>query len=143
MIRRLRQRIVVRWGRVSLRGKGLAVVAIPLIPLIGLIVLVAIPLVRPQASNADALIAHTFEVRAAISDINIQLLDAEIAVRGYGLSGEDSALEPYREAQATLPANLAHLERLVQDNPAQVARVKQLQALSDRRLAELDDVRVG
>jgi signal transduction histidine kinase len=143
MIRRLGHRIVGRWGRVSLRGKGLAVVAIPLIPLIGLIILVAIPIVRPQASNADALIAHTFEVRAAISDITIQLLDAEIAVRGYGLSGQESSLEPYREAQATLPADLARLEQLVQDNPAQVARVKQIEALSDQRLAELDVVRAG
>src|SRR5205823_2901321 len=52
-------------------------------------------------------------------------------------------LAPYRQAQAALPNNLVHLGSLIQDNPAQVARKRRLEALSARELAELDALRAS
>ncbi|HET8630057.1 MAG TPA: CHASE3 domain-containing protein [Thermomicrobiales bacterium] len=138
-----RPRLAARWADLSLRGKGLVVIAIPLIPLLGLLALVAYPLVRPQESSATALVAHTLEVRAALSDVTIQLLDAETGVRGYLLTGQAADLAPYDQARAALPASLARVAGLVQDNPAQGARLQRVEALTARRLELLAALRAG
>jgi signal transduction histidine kinase len=134
------RRFINGWVGVSLRRKGMAVVAIPIVPMILLILLLVAP---PKENASTALVAHTLQVRAAISEVNLQLLDAETAVRGYALSGQESLLAPYWQAQAGLPGSLARLEQLVRDNPAQVERLRQVEALSRQRLAELDAQRTG
>jgi signal transduction histidine kinase len=118
----------------------MAVVAIPIVPLILLTMLLVAP---PQERPSTALVAQTLQVRAAISEVNLQLLDAETAVRGYALTGQEPLLAPYWQAQAGLPGSLARLEQLVQDNPAQMERLRQVEALSHQRLAELDAQRTG
>jgi signal transduction histidine kinase len=140
---RLSRRLTRRWADLSLHGKGLVVIAIPLVPLLALLLMVAYPLVRPQESTAVALVAHTLEVRAAISDVNIQLLEAETGMRGYRLAGQADFLAPYDRARAALPGSLAHLAGLIQDNPAQVARFQRVEALSARRLDALDALRAA
>ncbi|HET8629757.1 MAG TPA: CHASE3 domain-containing protein [Thermomicrobiales bacterium] len=125
----------------SLRAKGLAVVALPLVAL--LVAALAYTLVRQQEDDAAAQVARTLEVRGQIQVVTTLLVDAETGVRGYLLTGQDGFLAPYRQAQAALPGSLAHLAQLVQDDPAQGARLRRVEALSTQDLAALDALRAA
>ena len=57
--------------------------------------------------------------------------DAETAQRGYLLTGEESYLEPYRNALSSVPRVLAELKPLLRDNPAQQARFNQVATMID------------
>ena len=120
MPRAVARRARPTWADLPLRAKGLVVVAIPLVAL--LVAALSSSLVRRQADDADAWVAHTLEVRGELQRTTTLLVDAETGVRGYALTGREEFLAPYRQAQAALPNNLVHLGSLIQDNPAQVAR---------------------
>jgi PAS domain S-box-containing protein len=69
------------------------------------------------------------------------LLNAETGVRGYLATGNDEFLKPYRDAQKSLFGSLDRLAALVQDDPAQIARVRQADTLALQELDHLEAVR--
>jgi PAS domain S-box-containing protein len=71
--------------------------------------------------NATHWIRHTLEVRQAVNEWTIALLDEEIDARDYVLS--DPAALPYRAALAVERAKAANLARLVADNSTQLRNV--------------------
>lgn len=73
-----------------------------------------------------AWVNHTFEVEQAIGRFRVNLERTEVARRGYLLSSDERFRATFNENHAKAPAQLDEIERLVADNPAQVARVKQL-----------------
>ena len=136
--RPLARRALSRWADLPLRGKGLVVVALPLGAL--LVAALALSVVLWEGRQAEASADHAREVRTEIQLVLTLLVDAETGVRGYVLSGRQDFLDPYATAQQELPTHLAHLGALVQDRPAQAARLRRVEALAGRRfdaLAEL------
>ncbi len=69
-------------------------------------------------------VAHTYEVRGAISELGSALKDAETGTRGYVLSGNESFLEPYASAHARIDGTLETLRKLTADNPNQQRRLE-------------------
>ncbi|HZD47054.1 MAG TPA: CHASE3 domain-containing protein, partial [Acidobacteriaceae bacterium] len=92
--------------------------------------------VRTLATNAYWL-AHSWQVVHQVERVLGSAVNAETGERGYLISGMDSYLEPYTIARQELPAELAHLQSLTSDNPAQQARVQELRATLQLRLAVL------
>src|SRR3984957_5699722 len=96
-----------RWADMSLRGKGLVVIAIPLVALIGdSAVLLAVTSSRRNAANE---VTQGAKLISTATDRQAILIDAETGVRGY-LASDDADirfLEPYDQALARLPANAA------------------------------------
>jgi signal transduction histidine kinase len=54
------------------------------------------------------------------------VVDLETGQRGFIITGQESFLQPWRDAQAAIPDQAAILERLVDGNPEQQARAKRI-----------------
>ncbi len=87
-----------------------------------------------------AYVEHTNEVLRNVNVAARQLLTAESGERGFLLTGDASYLNSYTQARDNLPNTLATLRQLTSDNPAQIARLDELQPNIDARLAEFAEV---
>lgn len=123
----------------SIRTKGLAVLAIPLIGLIAVSASLAFAI--HQQKSAEASVTHTMEVSNEIQGVLANLLNAETGVRGYLLTGQDSFLDPYRSALNDLPPALARLQSLVREEPSQRGLATKVVSLAENRLGTLDQLR--
>jgi len=126
-------------ANLPLNVKGLVVVSIPLLALLG--TTLAAFLAFRQNQVAEAAVRQTFEVSIRIQSVLTLLVDAETGVRGYVLTGTPSFLDPYHQALQRLPAAMAELGSLIQDNPAQVERVGRIRRLVTQRLEAFEMLR--
>jgi diguanylate cyclase (GGDEF)-like protein len=113
---------------VSLKSKSLAVMAVPVVTLI-----VASTLgfyTRLQANDALHDVQRTYEVVAAVKDVQIALSDAEAGMRGYLLTGQDDFLGPYDRGVSTVPSAFRSLASMIDGDAAQEARVLTIESLS-------------
>ena len=79
----------------------------------------------------------THEVITGLGDLLSAMQDAETGQRGFLLTGEQSYLQPYRDAQAQSAASLERLDRLTQGNPEQQANLRTLRPQVAAKLASL------
>ena len=70
-------------------------------------------------SHTSQMVTHTHHVIQRLDDVFNVLQDAEIGMRGYIITGDESFLEPYQHADTKLVAVFNDLRALVADNPAQ------------------------
>ena len=115
------------------------VVAIPLAALLVSALLYFIS--ENEDQQAEHWVTHTHEVRTDIQQALNILLDATNGVRGYLLTGQETLLNPYESAIQTLPDDLAHLARLVQNDPVQAERMHQITSLAEDQLDALTQTR--
>jgi PAS domain S-box-containing protein len=90
-----------------------------------------------RVADAAAARRHSYEVRAALADTAARLVDAETGQRGFLLTGNESYLEPFRQAVGQVEQLLAQLKTLTVDNTNQQMRIQQLEPVVDKKLAEL------
>jgi len=79
----------------------------------------------------------SYEVRGILDKTMVRLVDAETGQRGYLLTGDETYLEPYREAIRNLDEVMGNLKNLTSDNPNQQKHIQALQPLIEKKLAEL------
>jgi signal transduction histidine kinase/CHASE3 domain sensor protein len=84
---------------------------------------------RTTSLNQDATgaVIHAFRVIGTANALLANLVDMETGYRGFLLSGDDAFLEPYWRGSAELDAEIAQLQALTADNPAQVARWRSIE----------------
>ena len=70
---------------------------------------------------------HTREVLAESAAIIGSAVDMETGMRGYLLAGQDGFLDPYRSGEQATYEQIAVLKETVNDNPAQVARLAEVE----------------
>ncbi len=80
---------------------------------------------------------HSFQVLAAIQDLNLAVRDAETGQRGYLLTGDDDYLVPYQSSIGQVSFLEGELQRLTADNPLQQERLRSLSSVLQRKLEEL------
>ena len=85
----------------------------------------------------DAWVAHSHQVRIELADLLSELKDAETGQRGYLLTGDDSYLEPYKTALASVQSSLGNLRKFTIDDAGQQRRLASLSQPIDNKLAEL------
>ena len=73
-------------------------------------------------------VEHSERVIGTANEITKQMVDMETGLRGYMLAGEESFLEPYVLSRPKVETSFRTLEQLVSDNPAQIARLHQVEA---------------
>ncbi len=83
-------------------------------------------------------VGHTHQVIEDNQSLLLKIQQAESAGRGFLLSQSADHLRPYTQAVAAIPEAQRALLGDVADNPAQVSRVRTLNALASRRLETLD-----
>jgi len=89
-------------------------------------------------STAALRVTHTLQVMEALEGILSLAKDAETGQRGYLLTGEDPYLEPFTNAKAQLPDELRKSYELVDNDPVQLQRLKNLEQAIKDKFAELD-----
>jgi PAS domain S-box-containing protein len=129
-------RAVLPFRDLPLRVKGLAVVAIPLVWVLA--VAAAFYFVQRENQAAELWVTQTLEVRSEIQAVHRRVEEAETGMVGYSVTRDPEWLKPYEEAQLGLPALLDRLEANVGDNPAQLARIRQVKKPIAERLENLN-----
>ena len=71
-------------------------------------------------------VAHTNKVTGNMTQLLATLVNMETGVRGYAVGGEEKFLEPYHANRTEFDRLLTATKELVNDNPAQVARLTRL-----------------
>ena len=66
------------------------------------------------------------QVLVVTNGLERRIVDLETSERGFVISGQETFLGPWTAAQAAIPVQAATLERLVADNPEQVARAQRI-----------------
>ena len=74
---------------------------------------------------------HTYEVVGGIEAALMAIVDMETGMRGYLLSGKEEFLEPYNSGIKEFDAIIGKTMELVNDNPAQVQRLEELDKVHD------------
>ena len=69
---------------------------------------------------------HTRKVLASAAGIVGSAVDMETGMRGYLLAGEDGFLNPYTEGEKITYSRIEDLQKVVSDNPKQVARLDEV-----------------
>ena len=81
------------------------------------LVLIANTILSNQAANTlvrdGELVAHSYETQTAIEDALSTVLQAESSARGYVITGDESHLEPYRQAVGAIDRKLERLGQLI------------------------------
>ncbi|WP_376962312.1 CHASE3 domain-containing protein [Azospirillum sp. A26] len=70
--------------------------------------------------------AHTYEVLEEVNRLLGDVVNQETGVRGYLIAGDDKFLEPYRAGQRSYVDSFAKAKQLTADNPAQQARLTEI-----------------
>lgn len=76
---------------------------------------------------AEQWLRHTYEVLGELNTTLSLMQDVETGSRGYVLTGEDSYLEPFKDAVRLIPQKIRHLRQLTADNPEQQRRLDALE----------------
>lgn len=119
------------WDRLSLRHKGLLVIAMPLLA----VALVAVPvwLSLRSASRAERQVSSNLQAFGQTSRVLRLVVDEETGVRGYLLTADRSYLDPATAAAADLPAAIDRLETTLTSQPDEVAIVERVRDLAAER----------
>jgi methyl-accepting chemotaxis protein len=86
-------------------------------------------------SNTSQVVAHTHLVLDRLADVLNVLQDAEIGGRGYIITGDDSFLQPYQNAETKILTVVKDLRVLIADNPAQQKRLTQAEPIIAAKMA--------
>src|SRR5579863_9187853 len=127
-----------RWRRVSLRSRGVAVLAFPMAVLFA--ALFTIYGAETDVRNAGQIVARSYDARAGILILHSSLVDAEAARRGYLATGQSALLATYRNSLAAIAASAARLPLLAGDTSAALTPLHRIQALLPEELALLDQL---
>ena len=76
-------------------------------------------------------VEHTDRVSRAASELQRQSIDMETGMRGFVITGDESFLDPYRDALPRVKAGTTALRELVSDNRQQVERVNRIAAIQE------------
>jgi signal transduction histidine kinase len=91
-----------------------------------------------QSTQALTEIGEAQRIRVALNLLLQSIVDAETGQRGYLLTGEARYREPYDSAVKKVDGQLAALQSLYAQRPAEAARLAELAKHVSRKLAEID-----
>jgi len=125
-----------RLAELPLSAKGVLVVAIPVCALLA--ALAAFLAFERETRHALAWVDHTYEVRSELRQAAEQLVDADAAMRGYLLTGQEAFRARYRNSELAIAPHIARLRRLIIDNPHEMKNLDEVDGRVAEWLASLD-----
>ena len=90
-----------------------------------------------RVAGTAARVTHSQAVLSALASILASAKDAESGERGYIITGNTRYLAPYDSAERRIERGITDADTLTRDNPLQHARIPQVRAITDERLALL------
>ena len=96
--------------------------------ILGLMVAIAIMVYLTMASLIETSdwVKHTHKTIGNGKTLEKLLVDMETGARGFLISGAEEYLEPYKKGRVAFETLITETKQLVDDNPAQVARLEQI-----------------
>lgn len=82
-----------------------------------------------QVNQLIAALEHTNKIIAKTNLVERQIVDLQIGLRGFVITGDPVFVEPYDKALQELPATMESFRKLVKDNPQQIKRFDQVVVL--------------
>jgi len=79
-----------------------------------------------EMREAERRARQSQEVLVVANRLERLIVDAETGLRGFVITGQPNFLEPWHAAYAAFPEQATNLERLVADNPDQLARAQRI-----------------
>ena len=99
-----------------------------------------------RATSDVSWVAHTHDVLDELHSLSAQIDEAVIGVQGYGLTGDERFLEPYRRALPSINTEVGVIRKMTSDNPSQQRRILGLDDLVAQQLnaikVSLDELRL-
>src|ERR1700686_4240872 len=87
-----------------------------------------------RLTNSEKWLVHTYEVQAALGNVDSAALDAERDRAGYLITGGAEELNDFEAAIPRIYQALRHLRDLTKDNPEQQQRCTHLEEIMARRV---------
>jgi signal transduction histidine kinase/DNA-binding response OmpR family regulator len=106
----------------------LAALAVPVFVVLAVIAGLALRLSQDEQASQD-FVDHTYQVIVTTQAILTDVQTAEIAERGYRVSGGPVYLQTIRRELTKIPKDIDRFQFLTSDNPRQVARAAELKGL--------------
>jgi CHASE3 domain sensor protein len=91
-----------------------------------------------RSQDAVEQMAHGLNTRKEVAQLLQSMLDAETGQRGYLLTGNETYLEPYDKAVASVQSNLDSLRKLFMESPGDMQEFALLSRQISRKLAEME-----
>ncbi|MDP6546391.1 MAG: CHASE3 domain-containing protein [Phycisphaerae bacterium] len=112
--------------KLSLRAKIImgSTIALVLFAILGVVNLTSLISLQDSSKWVD----HTHSVISDAGAIEAAAVDMETGMRGYLLAGKDEFLNPYKSGQKAFLERVAALKEVVNDNPAQVQLLGEIEA---------------
>jgi signal transduction histidine kinase len=92
-----------------------------------------------RLTNSEKWLVHTYEVQAALGNVDSAALNAERDRAGYVITGGTEELNDFEAAIPGIYQALRHLRDLTKDNPEQQQRCTHLEEIMARRIALFRD----
>ena len=131
--------VLSRWWRVSLRAKGVAVLAVPMAALFA--ALFTISWVETDVGEADATVVRAYHMRGDLVDLKSSLLDAQTAVSGYLATGEKRFLTIYHASLQAIGETLSRTGVEMSGDPTGMTSLSEIQRLTAEELGILEQWR--
>ena len=131
--------VLSHWWRVSLRAKGVAVLAVPMAALF--VALFTISWVETDVGEADAMVVRAYHMRGDLVDLRSSLLDAQTAVSGYLATGEKRFLGIYHAALQQIGETLSRTGVEMSGDPMGMTSLAEIQRLTTEELGILEEWR--
>jgi methyl-accepting chemotaxis protein len=96
-----------------------------------------------EMQKSAATVAHTNKVLTEANDIVGSAVDMETGMRGFSISGQDSFLDPYIRGNETFRQLNKELQQTVSDNPPQVARLQEAEAVMEEWQAKVAEPQIA
>src|ERR1017187_10766615 len=131
--------VLSRWWRVSLRAKGVAVLAVPMAALFA--ALFTISWVEDDVGEADAMVVRAYQMRGDLVDLRSSLLDSQTAVSGYLATGEERFLSIYHASVRAVGETLSRTGVEMSGDPPGMTSLSAIQRPTAQELAILEQWR--
>jgi CHASE3 domain sensor protein len=107
---------------------------------LGMLISIGVVLVQKNSEliEANEMVTHTYAVRSNIDFFNAEVARVESAVRGLILTGDESFHTLGLRHREEAARQLKILERMVEDNPGQVARLRSLNGLTRQKIEAVE-----
>jgi PAS domain S-box-containing protein len=131
--------VLTRWWRVSLRAKGVAVLAVPMAALFA--ALFSIYWVDGDVRDADQTVVRAYDLRAELVELRSSLLDAQTAISGYLATGEANFLSLYDASRKAIDRTLRQTAAQVGGDPKAITALAGIQRRTDDEVRALEQLR--
>src|ERR1039457_3045647 len=101
------------------------------------VIAVAAYLTQRGVSNSTNWVLHTYDVRSELQNFQTQLAEIRGSALAYGMSGDESQLQLFRQHSQYISSALDDLRKLTADSAGQQQRLSELESLSKNYIAQL------